>query len=63
MELLTDTEVDVGLTHEFIDEEEESIYRGYMAVNPESGEMTKEVDYLAGDNRDEVMDVLEEMNP
>lgn len=62
-ELLSDYQVEVGSEQEFIDEEDQTIYRGYIAVNPESGEMTKEIDYLAGENSDEVLEVLEGMNP
>jgi|GEM_PF-3779402 hypothetical protein len=39
------------------------IYRGMIAVQPETGEMAREIDYLAGDEREEVLEVLEEMNP
>ncbi|SDO10602.1 AhpC/TSA family protein [Alkalicoccus daliensis] len=62
-ELLSDAQLEVGLAHDFVEEEEQIIYRGYIAVQPESGEMTREVDYLAGENSDEVLEVLENMNP
>ncbi|PRO64279.1 hypothetical protein C6I21_15520 [Alkalicoccus urumqiensis] len=63
MELLSDPNGEVGIEHGFIDEEEEMIYRGMIVVQPESGEMAVEVDYLAGDNQEEVLELLEQMNP
>ncbi|PTL37712.1 hypothetical protein C6Y45_14940 [Alkalicoccus saliphilus] len=62
-DLLSDTSAEIGLSLEFIDEEEQMIYRGMIAVQPETGEMAREIDYLAGDEREEVLEVLEEMNP
>lgn len=59
-ELLTDVQGEFGFTHEFI-EEDQTIYRGYLAVNPDSNELTKEIDYLPGENVNEVLDVLESM--
>jgi len=41
--------------------EAEQIFRGYTAVNPDSGEMMTEVDYLVGENSDEILEILEDL--
>ena len=58
-EILTDTTYEFGLTTGFIDEEEQIIYRGYTAVNPETNNMFTEVDYLVGENIDEILELME----
>ncbi len=59
-DILTDVQGEFGFTHEFI-EEDQTIYRGYVAANPDSNELAKEIDYLPGENIEEVLDVLESM--
>lgn len=60
-DLLTDDQAEMGVETEFIDVDDEMIYRGYLAVNGETGEMAQEVDYLVGDNSDELKEVLEDL--
>ncbi|CAM3840550.1 redoxin domain-containing protein [Alkalicoccus chagannorensis] len=62
IELLSDPMGQVGMDHDFIDDEN-MIYRGFMAVQPETNQYVKEIDYLAGDNIDQVKETLESMNP
>ncbi|AOM82074.1 redoxin domain-containing protein [Salisediminibacterium beveridgei] len=60
-DLLTDMNYEVGSDHGFVDLDEGLIFRGYTAVNPETGEQTTEVDYLVGENKDEILEVLEDL--
>ncbi len=60
-ELLSDWEVQFGEHFEFVDVEEQLIYRGYTAVNAETESQVTEVDYLVGENVDEVLEVLSEL--
>ncbi|WP_416151867.1 redoxin domain-containing protein [Salipaludibacillus sp. HK11] len=58
-ELLTDEEFEFGTELGFVDIEAQTIVRGYTAVNPVTGEIRTETDYLVGENADEVLQVLE----
>lgn len=60
-EILQDANYDVGSDHGFIDLDEGLIFRGYTAVNPETGQQATEVDYLVGENREEILSVLEDL--
>lgn len=61
-ELLSDTQnLDFGLTYGFIDLEEQVIYRGYVAANPQTEQMAIEVDYLVGENYEQVLETLEQL--
>lgn len=60
-EVLTDIDVEVGLEFGFIELEEEAIYRGFTAVNPETGNTETKIDYLVGDNSEEVLEILEDL--
>ncbi|MBB5171869.1 peroxiredoxin [Texcoconibacillus texcoconensis] len=61
IEFLTDIHYEFGVTHGFIDPEEQFIDRGYLAVNPDTEQMAKEVDYLVADHFEEVLNVLEDL--
>lgn len=60
-ELLSDMELHFATELGFYDEEEGYIFRGYTAVNPDSGAMITETDYLVGENSDEVIANLEDL--
>lgn len=60
-DLLTDVDGEIGTELGFIDLDAQQIFRGFIAVNPESGEMKTEVDYLVGENSDEVLEILEDL--
>ena len=59
--LLTDTSYKFGENLGFVDFDKNAIYRGYVAVNLDSENLEKEVDYLVGDNIKEVLSVLEDL--
>jgi peroxiredoxin len=61
LRLLSDEELEFGLTFGFIDVEEESIYRGFVAVNPASKQMVVKTDYLFGQNVDEIIELMKEL--
>ncbi|UCZ52455.1 peroxiredoxin family protein [Bacillus shivajii] len=60
-DLLTDVDVQFGSQLGFIDFDDEVIYRGYTAVNPETNQMVTEIDYLVGENALDVLKVLEDL--
>jgi peroxiredoxin len=61
-ELLTDyDDQQFGIALGFIDLDEQLIYRGYVAANPETENMIVEVDYLVGENKDEVLQIMEDI--
>ena len=60
-EILQDVNYDVGADHGFIDLDEGLIFRGYTAVNPKTGQQVTEVDYLVGENKEEILAMLEDL--
>ncbi|WP_277872100.1 redoxin domain-containing protein [Salisediminibacterium halotolerans] len=60
-DILTDSDGEMGADTGFIDMDEEMIYRGYVAVNADTGKIAEEIDYLVGDNSEEVIETLENM--
>jgi peroxiredoxin len=60
-EVLTDYNYEFGETFGFVDFDENSIYRGYLGVNPETENMIIEIDYLIGDKIKEVLRNMEEL--
>nr|WP_280770117.1 redoxin domain-containing protein [Salipaludibacillus daqingensis] len=60
-DVLTDVDGNVGQELGFIDLDAQQIFRGYTAVNAETGEMITEVDYLVGENSDEILEKLEDL--
>ncbi len=59
--VLSDTDYAVGVEFGFIELEEEAVYRGFTAVNPETEKMTTRIDYLVGDNFEELSGILEDL--
>ncbi|WP_370640521.1 peroxiredoxin family protein [Salipaludibacillus sp. CUR1] len=60
-DILTDEQFEFGTEFGFIDMDSQAIYRGYTAVNPETNSAVTESDYLVGENRDEIMETLEDL--
>ncbi|MCT8137187.1 hypothetical protein H1D32_05185 [Anaerobacillus sp. CMMVII] len=60
-EVLTDYQGEFGETFGFIDVTESKVYRGYLGVNPETTNITREIDYLIGENIKTVIKVMEEL--
>lgn len=61
LNLLSDEELQFGLTFQFINIEEETITRGIVAVNPQSERMMVKTDYMFGDNVKDVLEGLKDL--
>ncbi|WP_255245349.1 redoxin domain-containing protein [Evansella sp. LMS18] len=59
--ILSDRTGELGISLGFIDEEEQAIYRGYTAINPETEQMVREIDYLVGENAEDILEVIDGM--
>jgi hypothetical protein len=60
-EFLSDLNMEFGEYFGFFDVEKNSVYRGYVGVNPETENIVSEVDYLVGDNIKVVLKAMEEL--
>lgn len=60
-EFLTDYNYEFGETFGFIDFDENVVLRGYVGVNPETGNVIAEIDYLIGEKIKEVLRNMEEL--
>lgn len=58
---LTDHNYELGIDFGFISLSQGTIYRGYIAVNPQSERMHVEVDYLVGQNAGELLAKVEDL--